>query len=35
MENQSKNENEIVIWDEPIKKSSTLKANLNEIGFYL
>jgi hypothetical protein len=29
MENQSKHENVIAIWDEKIKKGSTLKTKLN------
>ncbi len=35
MQNQSKQENVIAIWDEKIKKASTFKAKLNEIGLYL
>jgi hypothetical protein len=35
MENQSKHENVIAIWDEQNKKCPTLKAKLNEIGLYL
>jgi hypothetical protein len=35
MENQSKHENVVAIWDDQIKNVPTLKAKLNEIGFYL
>jgi hypothetical protein len=35
IENQSKHENVIAIWDESVKKGSTLKVKLNEIRLYL
>jgi hypothetical protein len=35
IKNQNKYENVIAIWDESIKKCSTLKVKLNEIKLYL